>query len=474
MESARHEHAKKHFQSYLVLVILFMGIASITYGYASAIIGTTLGQPSFNDYMRLETRTNATALTGAIVAMWYAGSVFGCFAQGWISNRYGRKAAIISGCIIVVISGALLTGSVSPGMFIAFRFINGWGANQLNYAVPLWISEITPPHYRATLTVIHTLGINLGNNIAGFVGIGFYYTSGKQQWRGPMAIQIFPALVVLSGIFWLPESPRYLLTKNKKDEAWAIVRRLHSDPGNEGDAFAKREFFQMSTQIELDMTAKNTYWEIFKRPSYRKRAFMIMFFTFSLMSCGALVINNFGTTLYRSLGFVLCCLITEATIQEKFLGTDHKSGLSAGVAILFLYNFFYGIFLESAPFFFIGEIWPTHLRGQGYSLGIGMLDVTIIIWTQPASTAFAKIGWKFYMVFMVFAAIAYVVSELWFPNTLGIPLEEIAALFGDTGDVVVYERDLTNEVVLESSEKGHSVLQQENVGSEPHNTKTVS
>ncbi len=76
------------------------------------------------------------------------------------------------------------------------------------------------------------------------------------------------------------------------EEAWAVTRRLHSDSGDHGDEFAKREFYQMRKQAEVEATFKTSYVEIFKKPSHRKRAFMTIFFTFSLMSVGALVINS--------------------------------------------------------------------------------------------------------------------------------------------------------------------------------------
>jgi MFS family permease len=121
------EHGRRHFSAYLIFCIMFMGLGSMSYGYPAAIIGTTLGQPSFNSYMGLDTASDASQLTGAIVALFYAGGFCGSFFHGWMSNRFGRKASVLGGALMVLVSGAFLTGFVNIAMFIVFRFFNGWG-----------------------------------------------------------------------------------------------------------------------------------------------------------------------------------------------------------------------------------------------------------------------------------------------------------------------------------------------------------
>ena len=97
------------------------------YGYAGSIIGTTLGQPSFLSYMGLDTASNATQLIGAMNALFYAGGFFGCFIVGYFADRVGRKTVIAAGAALVLVSNALLAGSVNMSMFIVFRFFNGMG-----------------------------------------------------------------------------------------------------------------------------------------------------------------------------------------------------------------------------------------------------------------------------------------------------------------------------------------------------------
>jgi MFS family permease len=135
----------------------------------------------------------------------------------------------------------------------------------------------------------------------------------------------------------------------------------------------------------------------------------------------------------------------------------------------YLYVVSYSLFLDGPTYFYIGEIWPTHLRAQGYSLGLGMLCLAQIIWGQAAPTAFAKIGWKFYLFFIIFAAIGCIVALLFFPDTLHKPLEETAAMFGDDEEVIIFQRciekDNGSESISVNEAPGANSLEVENIAS---------
>lgn len=95
--------------------------------YAGSIIGTTLGQPSFLEYMGLATNPNATGLIGTMTGLFYAGGVFGCILNAYLADKIGRKLTIMTGAIILTIGTACLSGSVNVAMFIVFRFFVGMG-----------------------------------------------------------------------------------------------------------------------------------------------------------------------------------------------------------------------------------------------------------------------------------------------------------------------------------------------------------
>jgi hypothetical protein len=155
-------------------------------------------------------------------------------------------------------------------------------------------------------------------------------------------------------------------------------------------------------------------------------------------------VDKISRTYVFAAGFFLCMctLIVEAALQRNFLGTENRSALAAAVAMTYLYVFFYVAFLDGPMFFYIGEIWPSQVRAQGFALGIAAMCLSNLVWTAAAPAAFKNIGWKYYIFFIVQAAFGGVAALKYFPNTLGRPLEEIATLFGDSADVIVFQNDL--------------------------------
>ena len=150
-----------------------------------------------------------------------------------------------------------------------------------------------------------------------------------------------------------------------------------------------------------------------------------------------------------TLGFSLSTIIMlcEALLQKYFLNTTNTSGLAACAAMIFLFQANFSLFLDGPTYFYVAEIWPSYVRSQGFALAMATLSLTNLMWLQAAPHAFAAIHWKFYLFFIIIPATAAVVIFFFFPDTLHKPLEEIAAMFGDTDEVAVYQEDLDLETI---------------------------
>lgn len=319
-----------------------------------------------------------------------------------------------------------MTGSVNVGMFIAFRFVAGASAFMILAAVPILMNEIVPVHMRGALVDVHAVMLVLGYTIQGWVGFGFFFwkNGSSNTWRPPIAIQMFWPLCLLIGLFFVPESPRWLVMQGRDAEAEAILLKLHADPNDPNNDAAKAEFYQIQKQIAIDKTLGSTWWHILKKPSYRKRALLAVGITGIIQCSGVLVINNYGPSLYKSLNFspvkqllypaawltfalgvnimamfvvdrfprnrfisfgVLGCmatLIVEAALVANFVPSDNHAALQAAVAMFFVFQVFYGLCLDGTQFSYLGEIFPTHLRAKGVCLGVAMISFMNIIWLQ--------------------------------------------------------------------------------------------
>ena len=136
--------------------------------------------------------------------------------------------------------------------------------------------------------------LGLGYATANYFGLAFYYNDNPNiGWRAPLGLQLVFPIIILITLPFLPESPRYLLMVDKKEKAWEVIESLHKDRRDPDDEFARGEFYQMAQQASLDRTITSTWWEMFRRPSYRKRTLFGMIYLFLSQSTAVLVINNY-------------------------------------------------------------------------------------------------------------------------------------------------------------------------------------
>jgi hypothetical protein len=132
----------------------------------------------------------------------------------------------------------------------------------------------------------------------------------------------------------------------------------------------------------------------------------------------------------------------ETGLQASFLKSNNKAGLAAAAAFLFLFLFTFNLFLEGPSLYYTSEIFPTHLRSKGMTINVIGFCLTAILWLEIAPTAFDKIGWKYYLVFVSTSVFGAAIIFFVFPDTLGKPLEEVAAIFGDSDLVAIFQDDI--------------------------------
>ena len=88
-----------------------------------------------------------------------------------------------------------------------------------------------------------------------------------------MQVQTMPSV----GLIWCAESPRYLVWKDRREEAWIIMKKLHHDPANSSDDDARAEFTQIVRQVDIDKEENPTFYKMFKKPTWRRRSLLVLF-----------------------------------------------------------------------------------------------------------------------------------------------------------------------------------------------------
>lgn len=161
---------------------------------------------------------------------------------------------------------------------------------------------------------------------------------------------------------------------------------------------------------------------------------------------GALIMDWTGRKPLLMIGLGGCCLslILEAAMVSTYAetGSNNQAGLRMGVAAAYIFLAFYSVGVDVAGVVFYSELFPNHIRAKGISLSIATIALTDLVYLQATATAFANIGWKFYLIFIILSGLGTIVCYFFIPETKGIPLEEMAALFGDTEDIAVFAADI--------------------------------
>lgn len=188
-------------------------------------------------------------------------------------------------------------------MLITVRFIQGIGLGQIVALVPLYITEVAPAKKRGLLSGLFGGTLGAAYAICGFVGFAAYYAENSTvQWRVPLALSCVTPLIVMSGIWFIPESPRWLVSVDRNEDAWDIIKKIHHDPLVENDSAARAEYIQIVKQVSYDLTLGTTYLDLFKKRSWRNRSLTVLFLQFASQSTGVLGINNYSVIIYKNLG----------------------------------------------------------------------------------------------------------------------------------------------------------------------------
>lgn len=225
----------------IAMMALIVAPSFILFGYNQAGIGGLLTIPNWvKTFPMIDTssktltaaeKSHNSTIQGVVVATFVLGALTGALSCIWTGDILGRRKQIFVGAICTLIGEAICCSSFGLGQFIVGRTTIGLGVGMLSATVPVWQSECSGSKNRGRHVVLDGLFICVGYTLESWINLGFFQIkTGSLSWRVPLALPIIVSIVLGTSIFFMPESPRWLVRMGRVQEATANFSALKDLP----------------------------------------------------------------------------------------------------------------------------------------------------------------------------------------------------------------------------------------------------
>ncbi|KAJ6584954.1 general substrate transporter [Mycena capillaripes] len=450
------------FQMYVVtLIVCFCAGDS---GFDGTVMGGVNAMKQYQHYFGL---TGSDSKTGI---------VFGIFTvyvlwESYVPDRFGRRFGMLFGNALLVIGAIITAMADSRSMFLGGRFLTGFGSTIGGAAAKSYLAEITPPQSRGAY-----LGfLNSFYYVGQMTATGMMVSTGNYNsdwaWRLPMFVQVVPAALNVLFVFFCPESPRWLYTRGKTEDARKILARFHSSNGDPDSPLVALELEEIEEKIALDGADKK-WWDF--RPLFRSRAdryrtgMVIIIGFFGQLSGNGLItyflplllgnagitsqhkqlVLNFVNSITSYMGALFGSYMVDRTGRRKNLlvGTGtlvvilaivsallSESGTgaraNAGITFIYLFMVVFSFGWTAMQAVYPAEVLSYEVRTKGLAfLGLCTQSASLIT-TFGMPSAISALKWKIYLVYMVWDIFEWIVIYFFVVETKGLSLEEITDVF---------------------------------------------
>ncbi|SFS31142.1 sugar porter family MFS transporter [Sphingobacterium wenxiniae] len=391
---------------------------------------------------------------GLTMAIALIGTVVGAAMGAYPSDRLGRKTTLFLVAALYFFSAIGTAFAQDWNTFIIFRFLGGIGVGVSSVTAPIYISEISPAKSRGKLVGLFQFNVVFGILVA-YISNYFIGQTGDESWRWMLGVQALPALIFFILIFFVPESPRWLLLhRNKREEANAIMQKVSGEDAEreiqqilenqqEGKVKGESRLFSKANRFPVILAV---LFAVFNQVSginaiiyYAPRVFEMAGLggQSSLLSTVGIGIVNFVFTLIainfidkvgrRKLMFIGSFgLIASLSLVAYAFFSGNTEGIAVTIYLMFFIAFF--AFSQGAVIWvFISEIFPNEVRAKGQTLGslTHWVMAAIITFFFPALTELLGGGYTF-MIFAGFMVLQLIYVWKLMPETKGKSLENMS------------------------------------------------
>ncbi|KAJ5346580.1 hypothetical protein N7541_009062 [Penicillium brevicompactum] len=467
-----------------VAIQIFSLVSIFFEGYDQGVMGGVNSAPTYVTEVgigKADGTVTDTTHQGGIVSIYYLGAIFGCFAGGWLADRVGRINGLLAGSLFALVGGALQAAAQNSNFMLCARVLTGIGTGALTGITPVLVSETSSAKHRGGFLGYVFIANYLGISVAYWISFGLAFVNNGYsdvRWRFLLAFQCFPALILVAFIKMLPDSPRYLASVGRNEEARDLLNRIRKDRASQDEI--DREY------LEIVTTAKGSKpsspMEFVKilvgkggKPGLNlgRRAWLCVWLQIMASWTGITAVTAYSPTLLAQAGYSdikqnglaggintigiigtiisaqiidrlgrRVCLMGGAAVlfavnliagavYEGSLKHPEKAAQYApgAVLMLFLFNLGYAATWGTVAFLVPTEIFPSDLRAQGNGFGITGWAIGVGMTTLVNPIMFNVMTSRTYFLFAGLNLIWIPIVYLFYPETRNRSLESIDALF---------------------------------------------
>jgi len=423
-------------------------LGGLLFGFDTGVISGAI------HFIKIEFNLNAYQ-EGFAVSNLMVACVIGALLAGPIADWTGRKKVLILCAVLFTVSAILSALPRSFTELVIARFIGGMGVGMASVVSPMYIAEISPAKIRGRLVALNQLAIVVGILLS-YLSNWLLVDTGINNWRYMLVAEILPAITFLVGLFFIPESPRWLTKEGLEKEALDVLNVVA------GAANSDHEL----QEVKKSLAEKSTSLKELLHPSLRRVLIVGILFSLFAHITGIDTIIYYGPIIFLESGFktdsalLASVMIGITNLIFTFVGmamvdkAGRKFLLLVGLAGMGISMTLVGLCMQSdmisakwtllwimtyiASFamsigvviwVYLSEIYPTRVRGQALSVATMVLWLGNVILTQLFPVMMERFGGGTFYIFSFICLLAFIFTWTMVKETKGVSLEEIEEMW---------------------------------------------
>ncbi|KIR67999.1 hypothetical protein I312_104851 [Cryptococcus bacillisporus CA1280] len=475
---------KEVFNLYVFFIAFILSMSGGLHGANTSNISGIMSMPDYIATFNLKhySASAASNIKGWTTSVIVLGGLIGALTSSPFNDRLGRRWTLFLNALIFsagTIVQLVATGNINQ--VIGGRAMQGFASGVGTVTGTLFLAEIAPKAIRGVLGAFFSFNIMLGVSLGYWVNyIAILHISPKShwQWRMPVLFQLYPAIILLSALPFLPESPRWLILRGKNDQALHTLARIRRLP--EDHPYVDEEYNEIASSVNTEIEiAHSTSWlglfrELKNDRTLLRRFILVMIVQLGFNFSGGNSITYYQTSILSTINVttsdgaylfsgiyglmkVLAVLVYAFLLSERFgrrkmlligatinilcvlwiaiylgaLAGHNKAAGWVAIAAVCVFAIGYGIGWAPVAFGLNGEVFPNRMRAKIMSLNIGMQYLANFCLTRFFPNMVANIGaFGPFAIFACVSALIWVYVFVALPETKGLSIEQMSSLFG--------------------------------------------